>query len=508
VKDPEDLVFGAELRCMYGSMHNYLLTKDYVEKGINGLPAKFVVTDCVPDDNIKPFGDCYAGGSCVSQWVLDDKWINSDGQNETFGGKEIITTDSHLVCKAWGMFVVPVNSGQNTDIGKQLMLLAELDDDLLAFLMNPYNSIYTPNDISQKVLDLLGQIVNSDLYNGEIFLMAQGNNDIMGPIILACMGHLVASAGVGDPVSLLNSMEAMITRTRIQTNADPRYLNAEMLSILKVDSQWYAGEVANGGLWGLIKWQEEHKSLLSFLAEAATTAAYGAIMYASMYAGRGNQSYSNPENVKCFVAGTYVKIIDGYREIEKIVRGDFVYSKNVDTGEVGYKQVFQTFENESLKLIEIWAGAEVVNVTPEHPFFVEGKGWIEAKDILAQDVLVNIDSKLTVTKAVGIKKLDKPTKVYNIRVNDWHTYYITKSSILVHNAGPDCGPPDDVKISDLKRVPNYVIEQLGGEDYTSGAKAQGGKSGANLYWNPRTGDVYSLVNGSSYPQYVDTIPIP
>jgi len=294
VKDPEDLVFGAELWCQYGNMHNYLLTENYAIKGINGLPAKFVVTDCVPGVNIMPFGDCLAGGPCMSQWKLDDKWTNSSGQNETFGGKEIITTASHLVCDAWGMLIRPENSGQNTDIGKQLMLLSELDGDLLAFLMNPYNSIYTPNDISQKVLDLLGQIVNSDLYNGEIFLMAQGNYDIMGPIILACMGHLEPSIGVGDPNSMLTGMECMLVRTGIQTNADPRYLNAEMLDILKADSQWYSEKVANGGFY---KWQEENKLLLSFLADVVTTAAYAAIMYSSMYAGRGNPSYydSNPD---------------------------------------------------------------------------------------------------------------------------------------------------------------------------------------------------------------------
>ena len=87
VKEPEALVFGAELRCQYGSTRYYLLTEDYASKGINGLPARFVVTDCVPDVNIMPFGDCYAGGSCVSQWMLDDEWKNSDGQNEELAVK-------------------------------------------------------------------------------------------------------------------------------------------------------------------------------------------------------------------------------------------------------------------------------------------------------------------------------------------------------------------------------------------------------------------------------------
>jgi filamentous hemagglutinin len=224
--------------------------------------------------------------------MLDDKWVNSDGQNETLGGKEIITTASHLVCDACGMFILPVNSGQNSDIGKQLILLAELDSELLAFIMNPDNSIYTPNDMSQKVLDMLDHIVNSDLYGGSIFLMAQGTHDIMGPIILAGIGHLAPSIDVVAPGSLLTGMENMITRTGIKTNANPRYLDAEILAVLKADSEWYAGKVANGGFY---KWQEEHKQLLWFLAEVATTAAYVAIMYASMTGQQRNQRNSSYE---------------------------------------------------------------------------------------------------------------------------------------------------------------------------------------------------------------------
>lgn len=34
--------------------------------------------------------------------------------------------------------------------------------------------------------------------------------------------------------------------------------------------------------------------------------------------------------------------------------------------------------------------------------------------------------------------LETPIKVYNFEVEDFHTYYVSSSSILVHNA--DCGP--------------------------------------------------------------------
>lgn len=65
----------------------------------------------------------------------------------------------------------------------------------------------------------------------------------------------------------------------------------------------------------------------------------------------------------------------------------------------------------------------------------------------------------------------------------------------------------DVDIGDLKRLPNNKVKELGGEEYTQRAKSDGGKSRSNLYWNPKTGDVYVVLNGSNIPQYIDTIPL-
>ena len=42
----------------------------------------------------------------------------------------------------------------------------------------------------------------------------------------------------------------------------------------------------------------------------------------------------------------------------------------------------------------------------------------------------------TVEKA-EIEVFDKPVKVYNFEVEDWHTYFVTEQGILVHNAGQD-----------------------------------------------------------------------
>jgi len=68
-----------------------------------------------------------------------------------------------------------------------------------------------------------------------------------------------------------------------------------------------------------------------------------------------------------------------------------------------------------------------------HPFWVEGKGWVSADELQIGDKLQKADgSNLTIDK-VDFVKLDEPVTVYNFMVADFHTYYVTDIGIWVHN---------------------------------------------------------------------------
>jgi len=41
---------------------------------------------------------------------------------------------------------------------------------------------------------------------------------------------------------------------------------------------------------------------------------------------------------------------------------------------------------------------------------------------------------LKTVEKVEIEVFDRPVKVYNFEVEDWHTYYVTEQGVLVHNA--------------------------------------------------------------------------
>jgi RHS repeat-associated protein len=71
----------------------------------------------------------------------------------------------------------------------------------------------------------------------------------------------------------------------------------------------------------------------------------------------------------------------------------------------------------------------------------------------------------------------------------------------------DTGSLSDANPKDLRKLPDNKVEELGGEGYTQGAKKDAGKSKANLYWNPKTGDVYTKPNASNVYQWIDKIPV-
>lgn len=135
----------------------------------------------------------------------------------------------------------------------------------------------------------------------------------------------------------------------------------------------------------------------------------------------------------CFVAGTSVLTSTGLVAIENISSGDWVWAENPDTCEKQLKQVVQTFVNETTELVHVYVNDEVIITTPEHPFYVHQKGWTGAIELRAGDILVLQNGKYVIVEKIQHEILEVPVTVYNFEVEDFHTYYVGDSSILVHN---------------------------------------------------------------------------
>lgn len=294
---PEALVFGAKLKCQYGSSPSYLIVDPEREKTINGLPQA-CVTDSEISVNIMPFGHCLNGSSCALMMGLSGDWTNPETQNELFDGKEIITTHSFLVCiKQGGLLIEPEDSGQDGVFAEQILFLMDMSakyPGLFDVLMDPNSSVYLTDGMREDALNFLQDAI--DKYGGKFrrleitFLFETGN--LVSPFLLAAVGNL-SVANVSGAAPFVIGMENEITKSGLA--ADPEYFDAKMLEVLRKNSVWQARKVAEGGFY---KWSEENKDWLAFCDQMVTTWAYAVIAWGSStsYASRqGNSTGINQD---------------------------------------------------------------------------------------------------------------------------------------------------------------------------------------------------------------------
>ncbi|NEQ97762.1 MAG: RHS famlily protein, partial [Cyanothece sp. SIO2G6] len=136
---------------------------------------------------------------------------------------------------------------------------------------------------------------------------------------------------------------------------------------------------------------------------------------------------------KCFVAGTEVLTVDGQKNIEDIKVGDWVIADDPTTpGEIEKRQVLETFVRQTDTLIDLTIDGELISTTEEHPFWVVDKGWVDAEDLQIGDLLQTENGTIVDIDQIGEREGD--FEVYNFKVDDFHTYYVSDLDILVHNA--------------------------------------------------------------------------
>ena len=90
--------------------------------------------------------------------------------------------------------------------------------------------------------------------------------------------------------------------------------------------------------------------------------------------------------------------------------------------------------------------AEVLDVTQEHPFWVEGKGWTNAAKLSVGDAVSTLKSGALKVASIATDAGTHTT--YNFEVEDFHTYFVGDSALWVHNM---CGGDGGVTKSERVR---------------------------------------------------------
>ena len=109
---------------------------------------------------------------------------------------------------------------------------------------------------------------------------------------------------------------------------------------------------------------------------------------------------------------------------------------NPETGETELKEVLNVWVKETDEILHVsTSDGETIDTTTNHPFYVEDKGWVAAGDLEIGDTLVTADGDTVEIADIEIEKLAEPILVYNLEVEDFHTYFVGEYGVLVHNYG-------------------------------------------------------------------------
>ena len=187
----------------------------------------------------------------------------------------------------------------------------------------------------------------------------------------------------------------------------------------------------------------------------------------------------------CFVAGTLVQtvatganifptdasfepMLTATKPIEQVKIGDLVVSRDEATGKTSAKRVTGTKVRTAYELIILsFADAagkvvETIQVTPEHPFYVDGKGFTPAGRLgIGNSIVTRAGPALTI-KQLEHEARPEGVTVYNFTVEGDHTYFIGNATggLWVHNYPVNWPFPSVIEEASAENVIKGLSKQL------------------------------------------------
>ncbi|WP_080947367.1 polymorphic toxin-type HINT domain-containing protein [Moraxella bovoculi] len=142
----------------------------------------------------------------------------------------------------------------------------------------------------------------------------------------------------------------------------------------------------------------------------------------------------------CFTAGTLIETDKGLKAIETFTGGELIWTRNDITLEYGYRPVVATKATPNQPIFQVTVknhqgDIETLQTTAEHPFWIKDTGWLKAS--LLEQGMILLDRNNQEVEVISQFVLPNHTDtVYNIEVDDFHTYHVGRLGVWVHNA--DC----------------------------------------------------------------------
>jgi hypothetical protein len=147
--------------------------------------------------------------------------------------------------------------------------------------------------------------------------------------------------------------------------------------------------------------------------------------------------------LNCFAAGTPILGEHGARPIEEYRVGDLVWAR--DENDPAALPMLKPIEECFVSELPVWhlhVGGQVVRTTEFHPFWIEGRGWTAACDLLPGDRILGRDGETAIVEEVFATCVSET--VYNFRVAEYHTYFVGHDgwgfALWAHNSCILTGP--------------------------------------------------------------------
>jgi hypothetical protein len=161
----------------------------------------------------------------------------------------------------------------------------------------------------------------------------------------------------------------------------------------------------------------------------------------------------------CFTAEMLVDTENGKKRADKIVMGDRLWSRSQfdPCGPIELREVEEVFVLVS-PIINLHVAGQIIRTTREHPFYVEGRGWVPAANLTAGDLLSTRDGGLLPVE--GVADSGQVETVYNWRIAEYHTYFVAArdpgASVWAHNNDYPNSPTGRGSVPPGQRDPKRV----------------------------------------------------
>jgi hypothetical protein len=125
------------------------------------------------------------------------------------------------------------------------------------------------------------------------------------------------------------------------------------------------------------------------------------------------------------------------KPIESLAIGDQVIAWDAGGGQALARPIVHCFRHVDRPTVTVSiarkSGAtQRITCTPDHPFWVDGRGWIAAQALRLGDPLSDASGQAT-AQVRGVEQTGQRTTVFNVEVEEVHNYFVGHHGVLVHN---------------------------------------------------------------------------